>query len=202
LDEKIQALEEKVNVFTDSRDGKVYRYVKIGTQIWMAENLAYKLMSGCWAYDYDETNVATYGYLYDWNTAMNGAGSSATNPSNVQGICPDGWHLPSDAEWQQLIDTLGGAEIAGNKLKEVGTTHWDTSNEDVTNEFGFTALPGGLRHNSGDFYVIRMHGYWWSATDVDTDYALSRHLFAHNSSVDNYSEPKGHGFSVRCVKNN
>ena len=123
--------------FIDSRDGNEYNWVQIGDQIWMAENLKYLpsvVGSGTgsettpyyYVYGYDGTNVpdakatdnyATYGVLYNWTAAMNGEASSKTNPSGIQGVCPAGWHLPSDAEWTELTDYLGGRSVAGGKLK-------------------------------------------------------------------------------------
>jgi uncharacterized protein (TIGR02145 family) len=125
-------------------DGNVYNTITIGSQVWMAENLktthysdgtAIPLVTGnsnwdtltatskayCW-YNDDVINKATYGALYTWAAAMNGAASVTTNPSGVQGVCPTGWHLPSDAEWTQLTDYLGGTGVAGGKLKESGQT--------------------------------------------------------------------------------
>src|SRR5574344_2998326 len=166
--------------FIDDRDNKVYKWVKIGDQVWMAENLAYlprvnRVADGSedaagsyyYVYGYNGTNVAdakatanykTYGVLYNWTAAMNGEASSTTNPSGIQGVCPAGWHLPSDAEWTELTDYLGGASVAGGKLKETGTTHWDSPNTGATNETGFTALPGGYRTNLGFFNNIGYHG--------------------------------------------
>jgi len=188
--------------FTDKRDNNRYKYVKIGNQIWMAENLAYKPSSGnYWAYNNDDSYIATYGYLYDWNTAMNGAGSSATNPSNVQGICPEGWHLPSDAEWTQLTDYLGGEDVAGGKLKEAGHDHWQSPNAGANNVSGFTALPGGYRNSDGSFYYIGYKGYWWSATENGASNAWYRYLLYGDSYVYRYYNFKSLGYSVRCVKN-
>src|SRR5574344_844768 len=162
--------------FTDDRDNKVYKWVKIGDQVWMAENLAYlpsvnmvadgsedAAGSYYYVYGYDGTNVAeakatdnyaTYGVLYNWTAAMNGEASSTTNPSGIQGVCPAGWHLPSDAEWTELTDYLGGASVAGGKLKETGTTHWNSPNTGATNETGFTALPGCYRYGDGTFGYV------------------------------------------------
>ncbi|HPX76032.1 MAG TPA: FISUMP domain-containing protein [Bacteroidales bacterium] len=199
--------------FTDSRDGYTYQTVHIGSQTWMAENLAYKPSSGnYWAYNNDDSYIATYGYLYDWNTAMNGATSSNENPSGVQGICPAGWHLPSDAEWQQLEMYLGmSPEQAneagwrgndeGGKLKEAGCDHWQSPNEGANNESGFTALPGGYYLN-GYFFSIGNYGYWWSATEYDTDNAWYRSLRYGYSSVIRFYDTKSLGFSVRCVRDN
>ncbi len=138
---RIEALEESDllnNGFTDSRDGTHYNAVKIGNQVWMAENLKYlpsvvgpgtgsQTTPYYYVYGYDSTVVAdakatsnytTYGVLYNWPAAMNEATSSSSNPSGVQGACPTGWHLPSDAEWTELTDYLGGTSVAGGKLKE------------------------------------------------------------------------------------
>lgn len=176
--------------FTDPRDGKVYQTVTIGNQEWMAENLAYEPSSGnYWAYDNNNSNVETYGYLYDWETACD--------------VCPDGWHLPTDAEWTELTDYLG--ENAGGKLKatgtiEAGTGLWYDPNTGATNETGFTALPGGYRYGNGTFDGIGYGGVWWSATEVSTNYAWSRDVSCDYSGVDGYNDGKEFGFSVRCLR--
>ena len=154
-------------------DGNIYQTVKIGDQIWMAGNLkvthfpdgsviplvednAYwnsletNELAYCW-YNNEINNRDLYGGLYTWAAAMNGQSSSIANPSQVQGICPDGWHLPSDAEWTQLFNFLGGTSVAGGKLKEAGTINWSSPNTGATNESGFTALPSGLRYPDGGF---------------------------------------------------
>ena len=194
--------------FIDSRDGNEYNWVQIGDQVWMAENLAYlpsvnmvadgsedAAGSYYYVYGYDGTNVAdakatdnyaTYGVLYNWTAAMN--------------ACPDGWHLPSDAEWTELTDYLGGESVAGGKLKETGTTHWASPNTGATNETGFTALPGGFRYNSGAFDNIGSNGYWWSATEGNATNAWNRDMFYLGSDVGSYSSNKGVGFSVRCLR--
>jgi len=172
--------------FTDKRDGETYKAVKIGNQIWMAENLAYEPSSGnYWAYDNDNSNVETYGYLYDWETALD--------------VCPTGWHLPSDAEWTQLTDYLGGESLAGGKLKETGTTHWNSPNTGATNETGFTALPGGYRNSNGNFYDIEKTAGFWSSTEYGTS-AWSRTLFYDYDLVNRYYYNQDIGFSVRCVR--
>ena len=208
--------------FTDDRDNKVYKWVKIGNQVWMAENLAYlprvnRVADGSedaagsyyYVYGYDGTNVAdakatdnyaTYGVLYNWTAAMDGEASSTTNPSGIQGVCPTGWHLPSDAEWTELTDYLGGRSVAGGKLKETGTTHWASPNYEATNETGFTALPGGNRVDNGAFYSIGNYGLWWSATEYGTDNAWNRDLYYSNYDVSSYGGNKELGFSVRCVR--
>jgi len=203
-------------------DNNNYPIVTIGTQTWMAENLktttyangtAIPLVTGssnwaaltytdkayCW-YNDDIANKATYGALYTWAAAMNGAASTTTNPSGIQGVCPTSWHLPSDAEWRVLTDYLGGESVAGGKLKEAGTMHWISPNTDATNETGFTALPGGGRYSSGTFNNIGYYGLWWSATEDDSDYAWLRLMYYNNGGVGRYSLSKEVGFSVRCVR--
>jgi len=198
--------------FTDTRDDNDYNWVKIGKQVWMAENLAYlpsvnlvdngsedEEGSYYYVYGYDGTNVTdakatsnydTYGVLYNWTAA--------------QGACPTGWHLPSDVEWTELIDYLGGKDVAGGKLKESGTTHWKSPkspNTEVTNETGFTALPGGHRYGgNGDFDAIRTNGYWWSATSSYNLFAWSRYMAYKHSDVIKIYYNKEWGLSVRCVR--
>ena len=228
----IEEEEEGTNgTFTDSRDGYTYQTVQIGSQTWMAENLKYlpsvvgpgtgsNSEAYCYVYGYDGTsisaakateNYATYGVLYNWTAAMNGAESSDANPSGVQGICPDGWHLPSDAEWKQLEMYLGMSEtdvnstgwrgtVEGGKLKEAGTTHWADPNAGANNESGFTALPGGSRNDDGNLYIIRYHGYWWSSTESNTNTAWGRRLIYSNSGVGRGNHGKSMGFSVRCLR--
>jgi len=142
----------------------------------------------------------TYGLLYTWAAAMNGAASSAANPSGVQGVCPAGWHLPSDAEWTELTNYLGGEGVAGGKLKEAGTTHWISPNTGATNETGFTALPGGYRYFSGPFLGVGGGGYWWSSTEYDTNSAWVRGMTSNASNVYRTNYNNGVGFSVRCLR--
>lgn len=207
--------------FTDSRDGNQYNWVKINNQVWMAENLAYlpsvnmvadgsedATGSYYYVFGYDGTNVTdakatanytTYGVLYNWTAATAGSISSSTNPSGIQGVCPTGWHLPSTAEWTQLTDFLGGISIAGDKLKETGTSHWSAPSSVSTNEYGFSALPGGYRSNN-DFLSISYYGKWWSSTENNDIYAWCRYIHNYQSSVSNSYDNKELGFSVRCVK--
>ncbi|MCF8380150.1 MAG: hypothetical protein K9H49_11270 [Bacteroidales bacterium] len=206
----------------DSRDGNIYNSVKIGDQTWMAENLAYlpsvspsakgsETKTYYYVFDYQGTNVSeakltrnyqTYGVLYNWPAAMNSEASSTSNPSGVQGVCPTGWHLPSDAEWTELTDFLGGESVAGGKLKETGTAHWFTPNEGVTNETDFSALPGGYRYIYGISYSINQQGFWWSASKGNPDDAWTRYLGTEESSSAIFKDVfnKSAGFSVRCIK--
>jgi len=131
---------------------------------------------------------------------MDGEASSTTNPSGIQGVCPAGWHLPSDAEWTELTDYLGGTSDACGKLKETGTTHWNGQNTVATNETGFTALPGGIRDDSGSFYDIGDGGLWWSATEYVSNIAWYRSMYYNGFNVDRGNDGKELGFSVRCVR--
>ena len=131
---------------------------------------------------------------------MKDAAGSTANPSKVRGICPKGWHLPSDAEWTQLIDFLGGESVAGGKLKETDTTHWKSPNTGATNETGFTALPGGYRNENGLFDGMGNFGCWWSATESDTSGAWSWGVIYFDNKVYRDSNYKEIGFSVRCVR--
>lgn len=162
--------------------------VIIGTQTWMVKNLDIDDgLGGIYAYNNDENNVATYGRLYTWGAAVRVAASI------------DGWHLPSDAEWTTLTTYLGGESVAGGKLKEAGTTHWNSPNTGA-DEYGFTALPGGYRNYNGSFLTIGNYGLWWSATVYDADYAWDRGMGYYYSDVDRVADYKEFGFSVRLVK--
>jgi len=175
------------NTFTDARDGKKYKTVKIGTQTWMEENLAYKASGGCWVYNNDENNANIYGYLYDWKTAKS--------------ICPAGWHLPSDAEWSTLAEYLGGTDVAGGKMKKKGTTYWQIPNSGATNESGFTALPAGYYH-SGLSEGLGVGANFWSATESDATNAWLRCLNWGNIYLSGVKDSKTLGLSVRCIKDN
>jgi uncharacterized protein (TIGR02145 family) len=212
--------EDDNNTFTDPRDRNVYKIVTIGNQVWMAENLKYlpsviepttrsKTIPYYYVYGNINTGVteakktekySTYGVLYNWPAAMNGEASSITNPSRIQGVCPTGWHLPSDAEWTELTDYLGGNTVAGGKLKETGTTHWLSPNEGATNEIGFTALPGGGLYNDGQFDNYGEVGLWWSSTEADVNSAYTRVMFDDLNLVTKAASYKELGASVRCIR--
>ena len=182
----INVKSQQIGSFTDSRDGKTYKTVKIGTQTWMAENLAYKPISGnYWAYDNNSSNVSKYGYLYDWKTAKN--------------VCPSGWHLPSDAEWTQLIEYLGGSEIAGKKMKS--TSGWN-ENGNGTNQSGFNGFPCGFRNGDGKYSDVGYYASWWGSAEssTDTEIAWGKNLNFDNSKVLFNDGYKWRGFSVRCLK--
>jgi uncharacterized protein (TIGR02145 family) len=210
-------IEGKLKVLTDC-DGNIYETVTIGDQVWMAENLKTTKYNDCtpiplvtdntsWAtltspgycwYNNDAaTYKATYGALYNWYSV-----DPASNGD--KNVCPTGWHVPNDVDWVTLITYLGGESIAGNSLKEIGTTHWQAPNEGATNESGFTALPGGYRNLNGVlFYEIGNDGYWWSASEYSSATAWSQHMYWGNSNAYWYPLYDKHdGFSIRCLKNN
>jgi len=169
------------------------------TSTWNA--LTYTDKAYCY-YLNSSSNGEIYGALYTWAAAMNGAGSSSSNPSGIQGVCPSGWHLPSDAEWTELTDYLGGASDAGGQLKEAGYTHWAFPNTGATNESGFTALPGGHRSNGGEFYELGEGAFFLITTERDSSTIWSRIMRYSYSAVTLGSSYKDNGFSVRCVKDN
>lgn len=203
--------------FTDSRDGYEYDWVKIGSQYWMAENLAWlpavspALQSSTsasiyYVYGYNGTDVnaakatssyTTYGVLYNWKAAMNGAAGSTNNPSGVQGGCPNGWHMPSNDEWDQLVYYLGGSDNAGYKMKS--STGWGSGNGD--NSSKFNGLPAGSSI-MGNFVGQGNSGsaYFWSATAYSAGWAFFKRLDSTDDLL--YSGPfsADPGQSVRCVK--
>ena len=177
---------QETSAFTDARDGKVYKTVKIGEQTWMGENLAFKTESGCSVYDNVKDYAKTHGYLYTWEAATK--------------ACPDGWHLPSMQDWWNLSNYLGGDAVAGGKLKLAGTTSWKSPNAGATNSSGFTALPGGRRDDKAMEFIGNATFFW---TNVDDDDATSWCAELNSSKADLalYPVEKKNGFSVRCINN-
>jgi uncharacterized protein (TIGR02145 family) len=189
-------------------DGNVYNTVKIGTQVWMAENLKttkYRngdsipnvndgglwsaLTSGAYCnYNNDLTTGKTYGHLYNW-----------TAVTDSRNIAPVGWHVPSDAEYDTLISYLGTTE-AGGKLKGTGTTYWNSPNKGATNETGFNALPGGDRSNTGTFHYMGLYACWWCTKEYSASDGWEYVLTANSSGVIKMNFSKGLGLSVRCIK--
>ncbi len=190
-------------------DGNVYGTATIGAQTWMLENLKVthfrngdsippvtadaiwpNLLTPAYCnYDNDTSNVPTYGRLYNWYVV-----------EDSRNVAPVGWHVPTDAEWQTLVDYLGGATVAGGKLKEAGHAHWSGGNVGANNESGFTGLPGGYRYGTGASFDMRVSGYFWSSTNVSYSYAMARLLSAYSAEIYNSSRPKLYGKSIRCVK--
>ena len=184
--------------------------IVIGTQQWMEKNLdvlTYRngdiipqvtdptawaaLTTGAWCYyNNDSTQGNKYGKLYNWHAV-----------NDPRGLAPQGWHVPSDAEWTILETALGGASVAGGKMKEAGTLNWTTPNTGGNNNSGFAGLPGGNRNYLGSFVNVGNLGNWWSSTEEDSVGAWLRYLGYNISDLlrggANY---KYYGFSVRCLR--
>lgn len=185
-------------------EGNTYKTIIIGTQTWMAENLKTtryndgqkipRLKDGkaemyCWYNNDSVTNKPTYGALYNWYTINTGK------------LCPSGWHVPSDAEWNLMESYL--ATNIGDKLKETGNSHWTESSVNASNTSGFTGLPGGELNGSGIFQTQGTAGIWHTSTEVETNLGdnYRRTLLYNTSTIDHYQTYKSCGYSVRCVKN-
>lgn len=177
---------QETGSFTDARDGKVYKTVKINEQLWMGENLAFKTAGGCSVYDNVSYYLKIHGYLYNWEAATK--------------ACPDGWHLPSMQDWWYLSNFLGGDEQSGGKLKQTGTTTWKSPNAGATNSSGFTALSSG---RSGDktMEFIGNSTYFWTNVDDDDVTSWCGALNSSNGELSLYPINKKDGYSVRCIKN-
>jgi uncharacterized protein (TIGR02145 family) len=200
-DEVSFTTQNETGTLEDARDSQVYNTIKIGDQWWMAENLNFRPDTGSWYYDNDSDDYAEiYGRLYRWETAMAGAASSNDNPSGVQGVCPSGWHLPSDAEWTDLTDGLEGLSVAGGKMKEEDYTHWSSPNTSATNESGYTALPAGERTNAEIYQYLGEHASYWSTTQQNGSIAWSRTLYYDSGAATRDNIDKEYSFSIRCVK--
>jgi len=202
-------------------DGNKYQTITIGTQTWMAENLKvthypngdlipHITDNTAWANlnanntddaycFYNNNNNTDYGALYTYAAAI--GDNWGRDNADGQGVCPDGWHLPTDAEWTTLTDYLGGESVAGGKMKEIGTTHWKSPNTGATNSSGFSALPGGGRGSYyGRFHGLGGYGPWWSATEDNSYSTYRRYLRNDSAEVYRTNDNKSNGLSVRCVK--
>jgi uncharacterized protein (TIGR02145 family) len=210
-------------------DGNKYNTVKIGNQCWMKENLrtthyadgtaidAGASSSSTTPYRYaphnDENTVSTYGYLYNWPAVMHGAASSNANPSGVQGICPNGWHVPSDAEWimmeqtQTTMDLSGFGSHGDHAGRLAGGSGWSSSSNANApgkmdyadrNASGFSALPAG--YYNGNYINFSFHAYFWCATGYTDILAYDRYLVYNTASVYSNVDKKAYGLSVRCVR--
>ncbi len=196
------------------QDGNVYKTITIGTQTWMEENLRTtkyrdgsaipnvtdntawtELTTGAYCtYENtkDEVFIATNGMLYNWYAA-----------TDSRNIAPEGWHVPSDAEWTTLIDFLGREDIAGGEMKEIGTTHWESPNTGATNKSGFTCLPSGFRFDSYGGGTFEDEGYqdiYWSSTAEGALRAHYRRIFYSSAFIDPGNMGNTHGLSLRLIK--
>lgn len=194
-------------------EGNVYKTIIIGEQVWMAENLKATRFRDtnripnvtdnfswlnttspgyCW-YGNDETSYKKlYGALYNWFAVNTGK------------LCPAGWHVPSEEEWLILTNYLGGEDLASGRLKEQGLLHWKSPNLGATNDYGFSALPGGFRTglNTGSFRAMGYIGWWWSQTESDISWARNRTIAFDAAEIAKGKALKRNGYSVRCVKDN
>lgn len=187
--------------------GQLYNTVMIGTQCWLRENLNIgtringllnQTNNGIkekYCYNDLESNCDVYGGLYQWNELM----QYVTTPG-VLGICPPGWHIPTDVEWGTLTTYLGGVTVAGGKMKEIGYSHWQYPNAGATNESGFTALPGGFRNTDGNFGVMGNNADLWSSSETVSNYAWGRVLHFSDVIVLRGDFPETLGLSVRCLQ--
>ena len=186
-----------------------FKTVTIGKQVWMKKNLdvtTYRngdpipqvtdgtawanLKTGAWCYySNDPAYGNTLGKLYNWYAV-----------NDARGLAPTGWHVPTDAEWTTLTDCLGGEIIAGGKLKETGTSRWNSPNAGATNSSGFSAVPGGCRAFFVAFNTIDYFGFWWSTTVDDTTNTWGRSLLFNSASINSGKGYKGNGCSVRLVR--
>jgi uncharacterized protein (TIGR02145 family) len=188
--------------------GHNYATVQIGTQCWMKENLnigtrvngiatqTNNAIIEKYCYNDSEDSCSVYGGLYQWQEAM----QYATLPGS-QGICPQGWHIPDDAEWTALSNFLGTPDSVGGKLKETGFTHWVSPNTAATNSSFFTALGGGYRRSdNGTYSSIRFGGHFYSSTDTSSTYVWKRYLGYNLGVIQRNANLKTNGFSIRCIK--
>ena len=201
----------------DSRDNKTYKTIKVGDQVWMAENLNYadstttpSLLKHSWCYNNVAENCAVAGRLYTWAAAIDsvvlydggngvdcGYGKTCSLPAKVQGVCPDGWHLPTQAEGKTLFTKVGKMSTAGMILKS--RTGW-WSNGNGTDAYGFSALPAGSVSGGGDFDEVGLSADFWSATEGDVDFAYSMHLNFASEGAGLNNNHKDIAYSVRCLK--
>jgi uncharacterized protein (TIGR02145 family) len=209
---------DKTYGIMSDQQGNVYKTILIGSKEWMAENLKTTIYSngnaivnvtdngqwsglttGAWCYNNNDSQYdCPYGKLYNWY--------AVTDPRNV---CPTGWHVPTDAEWSDLINYLdpnadGGSNllnVAGGKLKSTGTQYWLSPNNSATNESGFSGLPGGARDAYATFYSIGINGVWWGASESSpSGMAWYRDMYSSTGYLRRLLDSKRCGFSVRCLK--
>jgi len=190
-------------------DGNVYHAMAIGNHVWFAENLKTthyrngepvleiqnesvwrKMTQGAMCnYDNDNANTAAYGRLYNWYAVK-----------DSRNICPEGWHIPSDQEWYELVSFLGGEMTAGGKLKESAPGHWLIPNTGANNESGFSAVPGGYRSSKGVFQILDTYAFYWTSTSCADNMAWSWFLQNDSEGITRIENLKTFGFSIRCVK--
>ncbi len=218
--EEIQYTHVEADDIISDLDGNEYRIVEIGSQIWMADNLATTHYNDgtpipnvtdsffwedidsdayCWCHNDREGYGKLYGALYNIEAVL------------TNNLCPSGWHVPSDDEWKTLEGTIGMSSSEqdkldlrgtneGGKLKETGTVHWQSPNVGATNEYGFNALPGGFRHTNGIFFWVYHNTHWWTSTQHPTSEYFNRYLDSGHALIGRGTSDKRSGFYIRCVK--
>jgi len=180
---------------TDPRDNQKYPVVKIGEQFWMATNLNYYTPNGSWFYNNDSISFYKYGRLYNWETAKN--------------ICPEGWHLPDNEDWNELFQYIKTPAVFNNtcedlcsyRLKMPGTEMWEYERDSVNNETGFSAVGAGTYDNyTLSFNNIRVNAVFWSSDEYNAERSWFYRLDAYNDNICRNYGNKGAGLSVRCIK--
>jgi uncharacterized protein (TIGR02145 family) len=172
---------------TKYNDGKAIPLVTDNVAWTNRDSIALTTPAYYW-YDNDSTTKKTYGALYNGYAVK------------TDQLCPTGWHVPDDAEWSDLTTYLGGEDVAGGKLKETGTDHWQSPNKGATNESGFTALPGGYRTMNGKFNYINGGSGWWSSTKYNSIYAWSRGMHSDTDHVSRGANELPNSLYARCLK--
>lgn len=182
-------------------DGNVYNTIKIGNQTWMAENLRVTHSPDgrdIFYYDYndDDSDVEIYGRLYEWVRAMH-----TLQEEGSQGICPDGWHIPSDSEWNELANVLGGSNTAGGKMKVAGNEYFEAPNTGATNSSGFNGRAAG-EWDGSKYWLRGKYSIFWSSSSTGSNTALYRYLSYQDAKLTSYNYFKTLAYSIRCLKNN
>lgn len=197
-------IEPNTTYIIDARDGNKYNIVKIGNQWWMADNLSYRTEGGSYFYNNDSLNYSKFGRLYLWDTLMNGSGVSNSEPSGVKGLCPNGWHIPSDKEFKTLEEYLVDSNMDGGDLKSTDTTFWAAPNVGGTNKTGFNALGAGTMYYSDNWKSANQKtnvDFISTTIDISTGGVWGRGLTYNTNNF--YRWPIGrkeNAWSCRCVK--
>ncbi len=183
---KFTTIDLNFGTLTDSRDGKSYSTIEIGTTWWMAENMNYATEEGSYCYEDIESYCTRFGRLYKWESAML--------------ACPEGWHLPTQSEFEAMVDYLGGPDVAGGRLKDYNPGTWNSPNLGATNISGFGALPAGRRYGEGNYTGYKYYAQFFSATEYGSEDAYNLTLGYDYEQTYIYNFKKKYAISVRCVK--
>lgn len=181
---KVSATKDITILSEEIIDGTIYKVIEVEEQVWMAENLRRAYNGKYWCYDNKNENCEKYGYLYTWE--------------NAKEACPSGWKLPSEKDWDILINIFGGNKIAGGKLKSLD--EWLNQNVDATNESKFNAIPGGYRMDNGTYQFIGKSAFYWLSDEFDSENGKYISLSGLHGQIISNKAKKSFGFSVRCIK--